>query len=159
VGLLDPYSGQDVFGLQGAVEPAVAGALEARCSGLHVVLGVEVGTGVVGRAGGVDDSQMLLLIERLQRRHGGVEAEEAVQIDDLFLRNSDGGTHGVVIRLAPGNNDVEPVGCAALEDDDQFLSLCRGGGGGGSEDGPGEECRKSRSAGESEGSVAEEESS
>jgi hypothetical protein len=108
-------------GLQpaGAVEPAVFSALDAGRAGFHEVLRVEVGAGHVGRAGGVDDGEMALIVERLEGRERGMQAEEAVEIDDLILRDGDAGAHGVVVLLAIGNDDVEAVGCAALEDDDQ----------------------------------------
>ena len=52
-----------------------------------------------------------------------MQAEEAVEIEDLILRDGDGGAHGVVVGLAPGNDDVEAVGGAALKDDDELLAL------------------------------------
>jgi hypothetical protein len=70
-----------VFFLQGAVEPAVFSALDAGRAGLHEVLGVEVGAGHVGRAGGVDDGEMALIVERLEGRERGMQAEEAVEVE------------------------------------------------------------------------------
>ena len=142
-----------VFCLQGAVEPAVAGALDAGGAGFHEVLGVEVGAGAVGRSGGVDDGQMPLLEERLERGHGWVQSEEAVEVEDLILRDGDGGPHGVVVRFAPGDDDVEAVGCSALEDNDELLTLraCLGGRG---HDGAGEEGGQGRGACERQCAVA-----
>src|SRR5580704_331192 len=51
-----------------------------------------------------------------------MEAEESVEIDDLVLRNRNGGSHFVVVLLLVGNDHVEAVGGAALEDDYQALS-------------------------------------
>ena len=108
-----------VFGLQRAVEPAVLRALDAGRAGFHVVLRVEVGAGHVGRAGGMDDGEMALVVERLEGRERGMQAEESVEIEDLVLRNGDAGPHGVVVLFAIGHDDVEAVGGAALKDDDE----------------------------------------
>ena len=51
----------EIFRLQSAVQPAVRGRLYAGGSTLHVVLGVEVGAGGVGRASGLDHGQMPLV--------------------------------------------------------------------------------------------------
>src|ERR1700723_3293850 len=73
----------EVFLLKGAVEPAILSAFEAGRSGLHEVLGIEVGAGHIGRAGGVDNGEMALVVERLEGRQGWVQAEETVKIKDL----------------------------------------------------------------------------
>ena len=111
--------GGEIFGLQSAVEPAVLGGFYAGRAGLHVVLRVEVGAGHVGRAGGMDDGEMALVIEGLEGRKRGMEAEEAIEVENLVLRNGDAGTHGVVVLFAIGDDDIETVGGAALEDDDE----------------------------------------
>src|ERR1700688_1187464 len=64
---------------------------------------------------------MLLFPERLKGRHRGMQSEKAVEIEHGFLRDIDGRPHGVVIGLAVRHNDVEAVGCSALEDHDQAL--------------------------------------
>ena len=51
-----------------------------------------------------------------------MQAEESVEIEHLIFGNRDAGPHRVVILFAIGNNDVESVGCAALEDHDQPLA-------------------------------------
>jgi len=48
-----------------------------------------------------------------------VEAEKSIEIEYLILRNGDAGAHGVVVVLAVGHDNVEAVGGAALEDDDE----------------------------------------
>ena len=116
-----------VFGLQRAVEPAILRALDAGRAGLHVVLRVEVGAGRVGRARGVDDGEMALIVERLEGCERGMQAEEAIEIEHLVLRDGDGGAHGVVVLFAVGDDDVEAVGGAALEDDDQAAAGSGGG--------------------------------
>src|SRR5580692_6317259 len=54
-----------------------------------------------------------------------MEAEESVEVEDLILRNGNAGTHLVIVLLAIRDDDVEPVGCAALEDHDKPLIGCR----------------------------------
>ncbi len=71
------------FGLEGAVEPAILRGLDAGRAAFHVVLRVEVRAGGVGRAGGVDDGEVAPIVERLEGCHGRVEAEEAVEVQDL----------------------------------------------------------------------------
>ena len=104
----------------------------------------------------MNDGQVALLKERLKRSHGGMEAEEAIEVEDLLLGDGDGGAHGVVVGFAVGDDDVEAVGCSALEDDDEALAL-RFGGLGLGEDGAGEEGGQDGGAGEGECSVTEEE--
>jgi hypothetical protein len=111
-----------VFGLQGAVEPAVAGVLHARRPGLHVILRVEVGTAHVGRAASVDNGEMTLIVKRLERRQRRMEPKEAVKIDNLVLRNGDCGSHGVVILFAVRDDSIQTVGRAALENDNEPLA-------------------------------------
>jgi hypothetical protein len=48
-----------------------------------------------------------------------MQAEEAIEVETWFCGDGDAGAHGVVVLLAVGNDDVEAVGRAALEDDDQ----------------------------------------
>ena len=60
--------------------------------GLHVVLRVEVRARAVGRAGGVDDGELLRVPQRLERREPRVQAEEAVEIDRAVGARSGFGT-------------------------------------------------------------------
>src|SRR5882762_7955758 len=59
---------------------------------------------------------MLLFPERLKSRHRRMQSEKAVEVEHGFLGDVDGWPHGVISGLAVGHNDVEAVGCAALED-------------------------------------------
>ena len=118
------FAAAQVFSLQRAVEPAILRALDAGRAGFHVVLRVEVGAGHVGRAGGVHDGEMALVVERLEGGERGMQAKESVEIEDLVLRNRDAGAHGVVVLFAIGNDDVEAVGGAALKDDDEPAAGC-----------------------------------
>jgi hypothetical protein len=56
-----------------------------------------------------------------------MESEEAVKIDNLVLRDGDCGAHGVVILFAVRDHNVQTVGRAALEDDNQPLTGSAGG--------------------------------
>src|ERR1051325_10970220 len=64
---------------------------------------------------------MTLLPQRLKGGERGMQSEEAVEIDHRFARNIDAGPHCIVLRFSVRNDDVEPVGGAALEDDHQAL--------------------------------------
>ena len=90
------------LGAEGAVEPAILRDLDAGGAALHVVLGIEVRAGGVGRAGGVDDGEVALVVEGLEGGHGRVQAEEAVEVENLVLLDGDGGTHRVVVLLLVG---------------------------------------------------------
>ena len=72
-----------------------------------------------GEPDGMDNGEMALFVEWLERRERGMQAEEPVEIDDLILWNGDAGPHRVVVLLAIGNHDVQAVGGAALKDDDE----------------------------------------
>src|SRR6266478_3409971 len=69
---------------------------------------------------------MLLLPERLKRRHRGMQSEKAVEGEHGFLRDVDGRPHGVVTGFAVGHNDIEAVGGAALKDYDESLGTDSG---------------------------------
>ena len=114
-----------------------------------------MGAGHVGRAGGVDDGEMALFIEGFEGGQRGVEAEEAIEIKDLVLGNGNAGAHGVVILLTVGDDDVEAIGRAALEDGDETAG---GGGGGLGQHRADKEAGNGRGAGDGEGAVAQEKS-
>ena len=104
-----------------AIEPSAGGGFEAGGAGFHVVLRVEVGTRRVGRAGGVDDGEMALIVERLERGKSGVQAEVAVKIDSGVVagagtRDGDGRAEIVVGLFGVRDDDVEAIGGTALED-------------------------------------------
>ena len=89
--------------------------------GLHKILRIEVGARRVGRSSSVHDGEMALLPQRLKWRQRRMQSEEAIEIDHGLSWNVDAGPHRIVLRLAVRNNNVEPVGRAALEDDDETL--------------------------------------
>src|SRR5580658_8681931 len=113
--------------MQRAVQPTVFGCFYSGCARFHEVLRVEVRACGVGRSGGVNDGQMALLPKRLEGRERRMESEESVEIKHRVAGNIDGWPHGVVCTLVVGHDDVEAVGCAALEDDDETLVLCADG--------------------------------
>src|SRR5436309_12465714 len=82
-----------------------------------------------------------------------MQPEETVQIDHRLARNVDAGAHGVILRLAIGNHNVQAIGSTALKDDDQALSACSVFGR--AESCPGEETRDRRRADHGESTVAE----
>src|SRR5437899_10957235 len=69
---------------------------------------------------------MLLFPERLKMRHGRMQSEKAVEVEHGFPGDVDGRTHGVVTGLAVRYDDVEAVGCSALEDHYQALAAVAG---------------------------------
>src|SRR5262249_817482 len=123
-------------------------------AGFHEILRIEMRARRVGRTGGVNDRQLTLLPERLKRREGRVQAEEAIEIDDGFSGNVDAGPHPVVLGLAVRNDDVQAVGGCTLEDDQQTLRMRPGFGG--SERCAGKKARDGGGADHSEGTVADE---
>ncbi len=52
-----------------------------------------------------------------------MESEESIEIKHRVARDIDRWPHGVVGALVVRHDDVEAVGCAALEDDNQALVL------------------------------------
>ena len=66
----------------------------------------------------MNDGEMALVVERLEGCERRMQAEEAIEIEHLVLGDGDAGAHGVVVLFAVGDDDVEAVGGAALEDDD-----------------------------------------
>src|SRR5579859_1390884 len=50
-----------------------------------------------------------------------MQAEEAVEINHVFAWNIDAWPHRIVLGLGVRHDDVEPVGCATLEDHHQTL--------------------------------------
>ena len=56
-----------------------------------------------------------------------MKPEESVEVDDLLARNSDARTHRVIRGLGVRNNNVETIGRAPLEDDNQpLIGYCLG---------------------------------
>ncbi len=67
----------------------------------------------------MDDGQVTLVPQRLERRHRRMQPEEAVQVNHRIARNIDGWPHGIVGGLAVGNHNIQSVCRASLEDDNQ----------------------------------------
>jgi hypothetical protein len=76
------------------------------------------------------DGKLIFLEERRERSERGMEAEEAVEIDRrivaavLWLGDGDARTQAVIIGFAEGDDDIETVGGAALEEDNELLLPC-----------------------------------
>src|ERR1022692_837731 len=68
-----------------------------------------------GRSGGMHNRQLTLLPERLKRREGRMQAEEAIEIEHSLAWNIDAGPHGVILRLAVRHNNVQTIGRAPLK--------------------------------------------
>src|SRR5580765_3928327 len=97
---------------------------------------------------------MTLLPQRLKGCERRVQAEKAIEIEDRFPGNVDAGPHGVVLRLAVRDDDVESVGRTALEDHHQAPGAS--GVLGGTEGGAGQEARDRGRADYGESAVAKE---
>src|SRR5262245_66401845 len=86
----------------------------------------------IGRTYGVDDREMLSVPQRLEGRQGGMESEEAIEIDGGVILprgvargtwDRDGGAEVVVRGLSVRDDDVQSIGRTALKDGDQdFLA-------------------------------------
>jgi hypothetical protein len=102
----------------------------------------------------MDDREMALLPERLERSERRVQTEETVEIEYRLLWNVDAGAHGVVVLLAVRDDDIEAVGGATLKNYDEALGAS--GTVGCAECGPGEEAWDRGGADHGESAVAEE---
>ncbi len=103
----------------------------------------------------MDDGEMSLVIERLEGCQRRMQPEEAIEIENLVCGYGDAGAHGVVVLLAVGNDDVEAVCSAALEDDHQAATGIACGFG---HDGADEEAGDGRGAGDGQCAFVQEES-
>jgi len=72
------------------------------------------------------NGEMTLIIEPL-KASWMVKAEKSIKVENVVVRNGDAGAHRIVILLAIGNDNIEPVGGAALEDDNEPASRRRRG--------------------------------
>ena len=107
-----------------AVEPAVPGALDAGRGRLHVILGVEVGAGRVGRTTRMNDRQVAAIPKWLERAETRVEAEEAVEIERASLSgvgagNRDARAGAIVLGLAARDDHTKAIYRATLKDSDE----------------------------------------
>ena len=64
---------------------------------------------------GLHHRQMTLVEKWFEGLHGRVEAEEAIQVDQLVFGDRDRGPQLVIVTLAVGDHDVEPIGSAAQD--------------------------------------------
>jgi hypothetical protein len=87
----------------------------------------------------VNDGEGFLVVERLEGRERGMEAEEAVEVEEGFGGLGESGAEWGVVIVAEGNDGGEPVHGAALEYDDEDVPGVRGGGGAGEPSGGGAE--------------------
>src|SRR5271168_4618233 len=91
----------------------------------------------IGRARRVNDGQLIFVEEWFEGREAGMQTEIAVEVDDrvsvaaFWLRDGDGGAQAIVIWFGERDNDVEAIGCAALEKHYQLLLVGHGRGGDG----------------------------
>src|SRR5437899_7737656 len=69
---------------------------------------------------------MALVPNRLKGRECRMQAEEAVQIEHRASRDVDGRAHRVIGLLAVRNDNIEAVGCAALENNHESLGPITG---------------------------------
>src|SRR5262249_29775812 len=86
----------------------------------------------VGRAAGVDDGKRATAIERHEWRQTGMEGEETVEIEGCVCavagpRNRNRGPATIVLALTAGDDHIQAVDRAALEDCDEQLRAGRGG--------------------------------
>ena len=95
-----------------AAEPASGGEAAA----LHEVLGGEVGAGFVFGAGAVDERKLAALPPGVEGGEEGVEAEEAVEFEEVFAADAQIGAGAVVAVVAVGDHEIESVGATAQED-------------------------------------------
>src|ERR1019366_1411962 len=99
---------------------------------------------------------MALIVKWVERRERWMQTEEAIEVNDLGLRDGDGRTHRVVVLFRIGHDDVEAVGSSTLKDDDQAAARVDGCGLG--EHGADKKAGDRSGARDGEGSVAQEES-
>mgnify|MGYP001617378503 CR=1 FL=1 len=101
---------------------------------LHQLHCSEVTARFVRRAAGVNDGEIPSLPRGHQRLEVWVKAEEAVEINCAQIcfglvvvraRDAEGGALGVVSVVAVRNHDVEAIGGAAQEDDDEGVAARR----------------------------------
>ena len=111
-----------------ATEPPRQRRVAGDLADLHEPLRVEVRAGGIGRAAGVNEEQVAGEIGRVQRRHGGREAEEAVEIDAsrgcaaIGAGDGERGSGEVVVVVAPWHAHREAVGRAAKIDPDDGVA-------------------------------------
>ena len=90
---------------------------------LEQVLAVEMRAVAVGRGDGMDDGELALGVDVVQRRQGRMQAEEAVEIDGAvaLAGRGDGeiAAQRAIVAVAMGRHGGEAVHAAAQDDDDE----------------------------------------
>src|SRR5207253_3204431 len=71
------------------------------------------------RADRVDGGEALRVPQGLDRREAWVEAEVAVQVQDILLGHGDAGSFSIIDGVTMRDDHVEPVHGAALEEADE----------------------------------------
>ena len=89
----------------------------------------------------MDGGKALRVPQWLERREARVQAEVAVEIDDVRSGDGDARPLAIVQRVAVRHDHVEPVYGAALEEANQDAAVRRTGGWADGEGGSGEEQR------------------
>src|SRR3954454_12836825 len=110
--------------LHRAIKPPIFGRLHTRSARLHEVLSIKMRTRFIRRTCSVDNCQVALVPQWLERVHRGMQSEEPVKINGRKLRargtrNGNRRTHSVVRLLTVRYHDVQTIGSAALEQHDQ----------------------------------------
>src|SRR6185369_11767433 len=97
-----------VYPLKHTIEPAVARTLVAGGARLHVILGVEMRTGVVRRTYRMDDRQLSVFPECFKRLQARMKAKKSVEVNGS-------------VAFAVGNDNIKAVNRSALENGHQDL--------------------------------------
>ena len=133
----------NLSGLQVAVEPAIPRTLDAGRPAFHVVLRVEVRSRAVVRPAGVNDRELPSIVHRLERRQSRMKPEEAVEVEGGVvgrprLGDRDARPGRVIRPLAKGDDHVQSIDGAPLEDGNQHLAPASTSGGRARQEGRGE---------------------
>src|SRR5271165_35741 len=64
----------------------------------------------------MNNGKVPLVPQRLKRRQGRMQTEEAIEVNHLLPGNIDAGPHRVIRLFAMRHHDVQAVGCTALKD-------------------------------------------
>jgi len=128
--------------LQSAIQPTIFRGFQSRRARFHEVLRVKVRARRIGVNRRRARWQVGFCETTARAARAGVQSEKSVQVDRritiqlgvckdkprtpaaaLGLRNRNGRTQAIVIRFAKRHDDIQSVGCAALEQDDK-LPFC-----------------------------------
>ena len=108
-----PRNGESPIGLpfKHAIEPTVRRAFDSWRADLHVILRVEMRAGVIRRTGRMNDGQLALIVNILERRQRGVQRIKTIEIDGAFFTRS---------RLGDGDARPKRIVSAVFEGDDDI---------------------------------------